>query len=202
MPSSAFEACPMSLAGNSDYRAVPTLSQCDASRRNSSRYSLTFFSRAARGGSPSVADDRTSEQSPDHHTHHERTASTNAHHSDRFRHRCGSNRQGFVANFARPGGNVTGFIFTEPTMVGKWLELLKKIAPRIARVAMLFNPTSATYADYWLKPFKAAAPSFAVEAIVAPLRDKSELETVIAAQARAQMAALSRCPIASRIPIA
>jgi hypothetical protein len=87
-------------------------------------------------------------------------------------------------------------------MVGKWLELLKKIAPRIARVAMLFNPTSATYADYWLKPFKAAAPSFAVEAIVAPLRDKSELETVIAAQARAQMAALSRCPIASRIPIA
>src|SRR6516164_7199379 len=62
---------------------------------------------------------------------------------------------GFVANFARPGGNVTGFIFTEPTMVGKWLELLKEIAPRIARVAMLFNPASATYAEYWLNPFKA-----------------------------------------------
>jgi putative ABC transport system substrate-binding protein len=91
---------------------------------------------------------------------------------------------GFVANFARPGGNVTGFIFTEPTMAGKWLELLKEIAPRIARVAMLFNPTSATYAEYWLKPFKAAAPSFAVEAIAAPVRDRSELETVIAAQAR------------------
>ena len=91
---------------------------------------------------------------------------------------------GFVANFARPGGNVTGFIFTEPTMVGKWLELLKKIAPRIARVAMLFNPISATYAEYWLKPFEAAAPSFAVEAIAAPVRNRSELETVIAAQAR------------------
>jgi ABC-type uncharacterized transport system substrate-binding protein len=90
---------------------------------------------------------------------------------------------GFVANFARPGGNVTGFIFT-PTMVGKWLELLKKIAPRIARVAMLFNPISATYAEYWLKPFEAAAPSFAVEAIAAPVRNRSELETVIAAQAR------------------
>ena len=51
---------------------------------------------------------------------------------------------GFVANFARPGGNVTGFIFTEPTMAGKWLELLKEIAPRITRAAMLFNPTSAT----------------------------------------------------------
>ena len=101
---------------------------------------------------------------------------------------------GFVANFARPGGNVTGFIFTEPTMVGKWLELLKKIAPRITRVAMLFNPTSATYADYWLKPFKAAAPSFAVEAIAAPVRDRSELETVIAAQARAPNGSLIAMP--------
>ena len=91
---------------------------------------------------------------------------------------------GFVASFARPGGNVTGFTFTEPTMAGKWLELLKEIAPRVVRVAMLFNPVSATYADYWLNPFKAAAPSFAVEAIAAPVRDTSELEPVIAAQAR------------------
>src|SRR5258707_12592120 len=91
---------------------------------------------------------------------------------------------GFVASFARPGGNVTGFTFTEPTMAGKWLELLKEIAPRVVRVAMLFNPESATYADYWLNPFKAAAPSFAVQAIAAPVRDTSELEPVIAAQAR------------------
>jgi putative ABC transport system substrate-binding protein len=95
---------------------------------------------------------------------------------------------GFVASFARPGGNATGFTFREPTMestmAGKWLELLKEIAPRVVRVAMLFNPVSATYADYWLNPFKAAAPSFAVEAIAAPVRDTSELEPVIAAQAR------------------
>jgi putative ABC transport system substrate-binding protein len=91
---------------------------------------------------------------------------------------------GFVASFARPGGNVTGFIFTEPTMAGKWLELLKGIAPRIARVAMLFNPVSAPYAEYWLTPLKAAATSFAVEAIPAPVRDRSELESIIAAQAR------------------
>jgi putative tryptophan/tyrosine transport system substrate-binding protein len=63
-----------------------------------------------------------------------------------------------VASFARPGGNVTGFTFTEATMAGKWLELLKQIAPRVVRVAMLFNPVSATYAEYWLNPFKAAAP--------------------------------------------
>jgi putative tryptophan/tyrosine transport system substrate-binding protein len=49
---------------------------------------------------------------------------------------------------------------------------------------MLFNPVSATYAEYWLNPFKAAAPSFAVEAIAAPVRDRSELESVVAAQAR------------------
>jgi putative tryptophan/tyrosine transport system substrate-binding protein len=89
-----------------------------------------------------------------------------------------------VADPIGPGGNVTGFTFTEPTMAGKWLELLKEIAPRVVRVAMLFNPVSATYADYWLNPFKAAAPTFAVEAIAAPVRDSSELESVIAAQAR------------------
>jgi putative tryptophan/tyrosine transport system substrate-binding protein len=91
---------------------------------------------------------------------------------------------GFVASFAKPGGNVTGFVTIEPTMAGKWLELLKEIAPRVVRVAFLFNPVTATYFEYWLNPFKAAAVSFAVEAIAAPVRDRSELESVIAEQAR------------------
>ena len=91
----------------------------------------------------------------------------------------------FVASFPRPGGNVTGFITMEPTMAGKWLELLKEIAPRVARVALLFNPATAPYAEYWLSPFKAAATSFALDAIAAPVRDMSELESAIAAQARA-----------------
>jgi len=91
---------------------------------------------------------------------------------------------GFVASFPRPGGNVTGFVEFEPTMSGKWLELLKEIAPRVARVAFLFNPATAPYAEYYLSPFKAAAASFAVKAIAAPIHDKFELESVVAAQAR------------------
>jgi putative ABC transport system substrate-binding protein len=92
---------------------------------------------------------------------------------------------GFVASFARPGGNITGFTNIEPTMAGKWLELLKEISPRVARVAFLFNPTTAPYAESYLSLFKATAASLALEAIPAPVRDTSQLESAIAAQARA-----------------
>jgi putative ABC transport system substrate-binding protein len=101
---------------------------------------------------------------------------------------------GFVATLARPSGNVTGFITMEPTMAGKWLEMLKEIAPRVNRVAMLFNPATAPYFEYYVNPFKVAAPSFAVEAIAAPVRDVSELESVIAAQARAPNGGLIAMP--------
>jgi putative tryptophan/tyrosine transport system substrate-binding protein len=90
---------------------------------------------------------------------------------------------GLVANFLRPGGNVTGFVSLESTIVGKWLELLKEISPRIARVAFLFNPATASFAEYYLTPFKAVARSFAVAAIAAPVRDLAALETVIASLA-------------------
>jgi putative ABC transport system substrate-binding protein len=90
---------------------------------------------------------------------------------------------GFVANFPRPGGNVTGFMNMEPTMAGKWIELLKEIAPRVVRVALLFNPATAPYAENWLNPFKAAAASFGVQAIAAPVHDTPELESALAALA-------------------
>ena len=72
----------------------------------------------------------------------------------------------------------------EGSIAGKWLELLKEIAPRVERVAIVFNPATATYFEYFLNPFKAAAASFRVEAITAPVRNMSELESVIAEQAR------------------
>jgi putative tryptophan/tyrosine transport system substrate-binding protein len=101
---------------------------------------------------------------------------------------------GFVASLARPGGNITGFINFEESMGGKWLELLKEIAPRVERVAILFNPAVAPFAENFLNPFKAAAASLAVEAVAAPVRDKSELETVIASQAREPNGGLAVIP--------
>jgi putative ABC transport system substrate-binding protein len=92
---------------------------------------------------------------------------------------------GFIASFARPGGNVTGFTNIEPTMGGKWLELLKEIAPQVARVAFLFNPATAPYYNYYLGPFNAAAASLALEGMAAPVHDGAELESAIAAQAHA-----------------
>jgi putative tryptophan/tyrosine transport system substrate-binding protein len=91
---------------------------------------------------------------------------------------------GFVAGLPRPGGNVTGFIDMEGSIAGKWLELLKEVAPRVTRVAFLFNPATAPFFESYLNPFKAAAVSFVVEAIAAPVRDASELESVVAAHAR------------------
>jgi putative tryptophan/tyrosine transport system substrate-binding protein len=91
---------------------------------------------------------------------------------------------GFVESLSRPGGNLTGFTPIESSLGGKWMELLKEIAPTVTRAAMLFNPPTASFAAYYLNPIKAAAESFGVEAIVAPVRDESELESVVATQAR------------------
>ena len=80
----------------------------------------------------------------------------------------------------REGGNATGFTTLEPTMAGKWLELLKEIAPGVNRAALLFNPATMPSIDNFLSSFKAAAASLAVEAIAAPVRDTSALEAVVA----------------------
>jgi putative tryptophan/tyrosine transport system substrate-binding protein len=69
-------------------------------------------------------------------------------------------------------------------MAGKWLELLREIAPRVNRVAILFNPATANYFEYYMNPLKAAAASYGVEGIAAPVHDSSDLEAAFAAQAR------------------
>src|SRR6266446_10107999 len=79
---------------------------------------------------------------------------------------------------AHPGGNLTGFYVFEPSFGAKLLELLKEIAPHVARVAILFNPDAK--AASWLAAAAAVAPRFAVEVIEAPVRDSNEIEAAIA----------------------
>jgi putative ABC transport system substrate-binding protein len=72
----------------------------------------------------------------------------------------------------------------EPTTAGKWMELLKEIAPQIKRAGLLFNPKTAPFADYWLRPFNAAATSLGVEPAAVKVDSESDLETAFAAQAK------------------
>jgi putative ABC transport system substrate-binding protein len=90
---------------------------------------------------------------------------------------------GFVANFARPGRNITGFIALESAMGGKWVELLKEIAPRTVHVLLLFNPQTAVPLKVYMPSIEAAASSLAIEVSAAPVHAVEEIEGVIAAEA-------------------
>jgi putative tryptophan/tyrosine transport system substrate-binding protein len=90
----------------------------------------------------------------------------------------------YVASLPRPGGNVTGFAPIVGALGGKWVQLLKDIAPRLTKVALLFNPPTATFIDGFLNPFKTAAASLGIEAIVAPVHDMREVESRVTTQAR------------------
>src|SRR5262249_6252776 len=91
---------------------------------------------------------------------------------------------GFVASLPRPGGNATGFTPIVSSLGGKWVELLKEIAPRITRVTLLFNPPTATFIQNYISDFKAAAASVGVEPIVEPVNDMPELQSQVTTQAR------------------
>jgi putative tryptophan/tyrosine transport system substrate-binding protein len=91
---------------------------------------------------------------------------------------------GFAASLAHPSGNITGFTGNDPAIGGKWMELLKEIAPQTARVALLFNPATAPQLKFYLPSIQATASSVAVEVSDAPVHAKEEIEGVIAAQAR------------------
>ena len=89
--------------------------------------------------------------------------------------------QGFVASLAHPGANVTGFSTLEYELSGKWLELLKGIAPHLVRVSLMFNPPTAPYGPGFLRSFETAAPSFAVKPIGALIHDPAEIEGTMSA---------------------
>jgi putative ABC transport system substrate-binding protein len=92
---------------------------------------------------------------------------------------------GFVASLARPGGRITGLTNFEPTMGGKWLEILKELAPGVVRVGLLFNPqTSPGGGSFYSRPIEAAAAAFAMRPIPMPLRNATDIEPAVAEFAR------------------
>jgi putative tryptophan/tyrosine transport system substrate-binding protein len=85
---------------------------------------------------------------------------------------------GWVASMARPGGNMTGFTTFEPSMSGKWVELLKEIAPGILRMVVLMHPETPVQVAYW-RAAQSAAPSLGVQVTAAHVHDRDEVEHAI-----------------------
>ncbi|MGA2816850.1 MAG: ABC transporter substrate-binding protein [Xanthobacteraceae bacterium] len=101
---------------------------------------------------------------------------------------------GFVQSFPRPGGNVTGFVNIEASVGGKWLELLKELAPRIIRVAVLFNPKTAPQSSFYLKSMQAAALPLGVTLAVNEVGSADEIKAAIADLAKSSDAGLVVTP--------
>jgi putative tryptophan/tyrosine transport system substrate-binding protein len=101
---------------------------------------------------------------------------------------------GFVQSLARPGGNITGFSEYDAELMGKWLQLLKEIAPSVARVAVIFNPDTAPFAPLFNRAVEASAPSVGVTATLAPVHDDRGIEKAIASQADGPGGALITLP--------
>jgi putative ABC transport system substrate-binding protein len=91
--------------------------------------------------------------------------------------------QGLVSSLARPGGNFTGFTSFEFSIGSKWLEMLKVVAPHVTRVALIFNPETAPFAQLFWQPVEAAAPSFDVQPTLVAARSAAEIEHVVNAHA-------------------
>jgi putative tryptophan/tyrosine transport system substrate-binding protein len=87
---------------------------------------------------------------------------------------------GFVESFARPGGNATGFVNYEDSVAGKWLGLLKELAPQTSLVSIPFNPKTAPQSGYYLKLLEAAAPSLALTLKAVRISNAGEIDAEIA----------------------
>jgi putative ABC transport system substrate-binding protein len=98
--------------------------------------------------------------------------------------------QGFISNLAHPGGNITGFSFIEPAIVGKWINLLGDVKPDLSRVALMFNPDTAPYYDVYLRSFKALQQQSSVEVEAIHVRSVAEIDTAVAKLGREPGSAL------------
>jgi putative tryptophan/tyrosine transport system substrate-binding protein len=103
-------------------------------------------------------------------------------------------RQGFVATLSHPGGNITGFTFIDFPLIGKWLEMLKAIAPNIRRTTLMFDPDTAPFYPVFLREFGAVPPSLAVEFSASAVHNEAEIEAAILAFAREPGSGLIAAP--------
>jgi putative ABC transport system substrate-binding protein len=88
--------------------------------------------------------------------------------------------QGIIANMAHPGGNITGFSFLEYSMVGKSLEMLKRIAPQSKSVTIMFNPETYPYYEIHLKSFEGVAGQLSLSLSAAPVKSVAEVDAAVA----------------------
>ena len=90
---------------------------------------------------------------------------------------------GFIASLSRPSGNLTGLLQYEEGVPGKWLAMLKEVAPNLTRAALLANPKTAAF-DYFLRSAKLQAPSLAIEVVPIPIENANDIERSIEGFAR------------------
>ena len=92
--------------------------------------------------------------------------------------------QGFVASMRRPGGNLTGFSVYEFSIGGKWLDMLKEVAPGLARVAVMFDPDGSPQSKFFMQAIEATASSHGVQAMAVPVRTTADIEPALESFAR------------------
>ena len=105
---------------------------------------------------------------------------------------------GFIASLPRPGGNITGVLHYEATIIGKWLAMLREIAPHLTGAALLANPKVSSY-QYFLRSAEAMAPSLGIELTDSPVQTAADIERAIEELARRPNNSLIFPPDASTI---
>jgi len=101
---------------------------------------------------------------------------------------------GFVASLPRPGGNITGVMQYEASVTGKWLAMLKEIAPSLVRAAFVANPKTAPFYNYYLQAAEAAAPSIGIEPVPTLVENVTDIERAIESFASAPNGGLVLIP--------
>jgi putative tryptophan/tyrosine transport system substrate-binding protein len=88
--------------------------------------------------------------------------------------------QGFISNLKNPGGNITGYSFIEPEIIGKWINLLSDVKPGLSQVTLMFNPNTAPYYDRFIQSYKASTARSSVDISAAHVRSTADVNLAVA----------------------